>query len=147
MRLILSEVLLKAQTVNLQLMPPRFSLYSKISKITGMQPQCLAPSILLAPITSLLSDSPRWIERLPELFKQFNLENIEKVFAFEQPWQSKMAADMSCAVVNEMGNSGSPFVTEKLKNFGVSIPLAYSEVAKGARLTQPFCVTVGRKTL
>jgi hypothetical protein len=93
----------------------------------------------------LRSDTSRWIERLPELFKQFNLENIENAYAFEQPWQSKMASDMSCAVAHEMENNGSPFLTEKIKTIGVSVPLAYSEVAKGARVVQPFCVTVGRK--
>jgi hypothetical protein len=92
-----------------------------------------------------LSDRHRWIERLPELFKQFNLENIEEVFAFEQPWQSKMASDMSCAVVHEMADNGSPFITEKLKAYGVSVPLAFAEVSKGARLVQPLCVTLGRK--
>ncbi|PQE03336.1 hypothetical protein CJF30_00005836 [Rutstroemia sp. NJR-2017a BBW] len=87
----------------------------------------------------------RWIERLPELFKQFGLENIGNEFAFEQPWQSKMASDMSCAVAHEMENNGSPFLTEKIKTLGVSVPLAYSEVSQGARVLQPFCVAVGRK--
>ncbi|KAI9647229.1 hypothetical protein NHQ30_003612 [Ciborinia camelliae] len=71
----------------------------------------------------------------------------EEVFTFEQPWQSRMAADMACSVVEEMGNNGSPFIAEKLKTYGMSVPLAYSEICKGARLTQPFCVTVGRKPL
>ncbi|PQE18865.1 hypothetical protein CJF32_00006601 [Rutstroemia sp. NJR-2017a WRK4] len=92
-----------------------------------------------------IRDHSRWIERLPELFKQFGLENIGNEFAFEQPWQSKMASDMSCAVAHEMENNGSPFLTEKIKTLGVSVPLAYSEVSKGARVVQPFCVAVGRK--
>jgi len=56
-----------------------------------------------------------------------------------------MASDMSCGVVHEMADNGSPFITEKLKAYGVSVPLAFSEVSKGARLVQPFCVTLGRK--
>ncbi|PQE15976.1 UMTA methyltransferase family protein [Rutstroemia sp. NJR-2017a BVV2] len=85
-----------------------------------------------------IRDHSRWIERLPELFKQFGLENIENEFAFEQPWQSKIASDMSCAVAHEMENNGSPFLTKKIKTIGVSVPLAYSEVSKGARVVQPF---------
>jgi len=54
---------------------------------------------------------------------------------------------MSCAVVHEMEANGSPFITEKLKAYGVSVPLAFSEVSEGARLVQPFCVTIGRKPI
>jgi hypothetical protein len=73
------------------------------------------------------------------------LENIEEVFAFEQPWQSKLASDMACSVVHEMSNNPSPFVQQKLKDFGISIPSAFAEISKGARFVQPFCVTLGRK--
>jgi hypothetical protein len=130
----------------------RFSLWCRRSEIIGMYPAQefpLRPSFFALcpsqPYVYLLSDTSRWVERLPELFKQFNLENIENVFAFEQPWQSKMASDMSCAVAHEMENNGSPFLTEKIKTIGVSVPLAYAEVAKGARVVQPFCVAIGRK--
>lgn len=93
----------------------------------------------------LYSDSHRWIPNLPRLFAQYNLNDIKDDFAFEQPWQSKMIADGPCAVVDEMANNGSQFVVEKLKKVGVDVPKAYEEVCGGARLTQPFCVTVGRK--
>ncbi|THV49791.1 hypothetical protein BGAL_0179g00160 [Botrytis galanthina] len=89
----------------------------------------------------------RWIPTLPRLFAQYNLDEIKEDFAFEQPWQSKMIADGSCAVVHEMANNGSQFVVEKLKKVGVDVPKAYEEVCGGARLTQPFCVTVGRKPI
>lgn len=46
-----------------------------------------------------------------------------------------------------MEANGSPFITEKLKAYGVSVPLAFSEVSEGARLVQPFCVTIGRKPI
>ncbi|TEY47664.1 hypothetical protein BOTCAL_0302g00120 [Botryotinia calthae] len=89
----------------------------------------------------------RWIPTLPRLFAQYDLEDIKEDFAFEQPWQSKMAGDGSCAVVHEMANNGSPFIADKLKRVGVDVPKAYREVCDGARLTQPFCVTVGRKPI
>ncbi|KAF7945522.1 hypothetical protein EAE96_010289 [Botrytis aclada] len=89
----------------------------------------------------------RWIPNLPILFAQYDLEEIKEDFAYEQPWQSKMAGDGSCAVVHEMAKNGSPFVVEKLKSVGVDVPKAYEEVCGGARLTQPFCVTVGRKPI
>ncbi|KAF7924261.1 uncharacterized protein EAE98_007312 [Botrytis deweyae] len=89
----------------------------------------------------------RWIPALPKLFAQYDLEDIKEDFAFEQSWQSKMIADSSCAVVQEMANNGSRFVMEKLERVGVDVPKAYEEVCGGARLTQPFCVTVGRKPI
>ncbi|KAM0144292.1 hypothetical protein ACHAO1_000050 [Botrytis cinerea] len=89
----------------------------------------------------------RWIPTLPRLFAQYDLEDIKEDFAFEQPWQSKMAGDGSCAVVHEMASNGSPFIADKLKRVGVDVPKAYEEVCEGARLTQPFCVTVGRKPI
>lgn len=58
-----------------------------------------------------------------------------------------MAGDGSCAVVHEMASNGSPFIADKLKRVGVDVPKAYEEVCEGARLTQPFCVTVGRKPI
>ncbi|TGO61328.1 hypothetical protein BCON_0028g00450 [Botryotinia convoluta] len=88
-----------------------------------------------------------WIPSLPKLFAQYNLEDIKEDFAFEQPWQTKMAGDGSCAVVHEMANNGSPFVVEKLARVGVDVPKAYEEVCGGARLTQQFCVAVGRKSI
>lgn len=93
------------------------------------------------------SDFHRWIPTLPRLFAQYDLEDIKQDFAFEQPWQSKMAADGSCAVVHEMASNGSPFIADKLKRVGVDVPKAYEEVCEGSRLTQPFCVTVGRKPI
>jgi hypothetical protein len=87
----------------------------------------------------------RWIENLPETFKKLNLEKIENSVTFEKPWQSRMASDMSVGVVHEMSENGSPFVTAKLQQYGVSVPLAFAEVSKGSRLVQPFCVTLGRK--
>ncbi|KAF7914188.1 uncharacterized protein EAF01_000594 [Botrytis porri] len=89
----------------------------------------------------------RWIPALPKLFEQYNLEDIKEDFAFEQPWQTKMAGDCSCAVVHEMANNGSPFIVKSLERVGVDVPKAYEEVGGGARLTQPFCVTVGRKPM
>ncbi|KUJ22190.1 UMTA methyltransferase family protein-like protein [Mollisia scopiformis] len=73
--------------------------------------------------------------------------NIEEAFSFEQPWQSKMTSDLSCAVVHEMENNGSPYIAQKLKIHDVSIPPAYAEVFKGARLVQPFCITIGKKPI
>lgn len=56
-----------------------------------------------------------------------------------------MASEISCSVVHEMESQGSPFINEKLRQYGVSVPLAFSEVSKGARFVQPFSVTIGRK--
>ncbi|PQE18640.1 umta methyltransferase family protein [Rutstroemia sp. NJR-2017a BVV2] len=98
----------------------------------------------LCTLTQKIKDH-RWIERLPTTFQEFGLENIEEVFAFEQPWQSKLASDMACSVVHEMSNNPSPFVQQKLKDFGISIPSAFAEISKGARFVQPFCVALGRK--
>jgi hypothetical protein len=52
---------------------------------------------------------------------------------------------MACSVVHEMSNNPSPFVQQKLNDFGISVPAAFAEISKGARFVQPFCVTVGRK--
>ncbi|KAF7934066.1 uncharacterized protein EAE97_008426 [Botrytis byssoidea] len=89
----------------------------------------------------------RWVPALPKLFARYDLEGIKEDFAFEQPWQSKMVGDGSCAVVHEMASNGSRFVMEKLERVGVNVPKAYEEVCRGTRLTQPFCVTVGRKPI
>ncbi|KAM3078901.1 hypothetical protein ACMFMF_003829 [Clarireedia jacksonii] len=98
----------------------------------------------LCTLTQKIKDH-RWIERLPKSFQEFGLENVEEVFAFEQPWQSRMASDLACSVVHEMSNNPSPFVQQKLKAFDISVPSAFAEISKGARLVQPFCITVGRK--
>ncbi|TVY84819.1 N-methyltransferase tcpN [Lachnellula suecica] len=86
-----------------------------------------------------------WVERLPVTFKEFGLDNIEVVFAHEQLWQRKMASEMSCSVIDEMEQSKHPVIAGKLKALGISVPMAFSEVMQGARITQPFCVAIGRK--
>jgi hypothetical protein len=68
-------------------------------------------------------------------------------FAREHAWQHRMASDMSCAVIDEMGQSDNPLLTQKLMDVGVSVPQIYAEVVDGAHVTQPFCVTIGRKEL
>lgn len=86
-----------------------------------------------------------WIKRRPETFKEFGLEDVEVVFAHEKLWQRKEASELSCSVIDEMEQSGNSMVTDKLAAGGVSASMAYSEVMRGARLTQPFCVVIGRK--
>ncbi|KAF7890663.1 hypothetical protein EAF00_008978 [Botryotinia globosa] len=124
-----------------------------IAKVLNVQANIKHHSYIVASVLShcsfrfLNSDTHRWIPALPKLFARYDLEDIKEDFAFEQPWQTKMMGDGSSAVVHEMANNGSRFVMEKLESVGVDVPMAYEEVCRGARPTQPFCVTFGRKPI
>lgn len=58
-----------------------------------------------------------------------------------------MTSEIVCSTIDEMRQNGSRGIEERLKALGVSVPMMCSEVMRGAYLSQPFCVVIGRKPL
>ena len=86
-----------------------------------------------------------WIQRLPDLFISFQLEDIHFFFGREHAWQRRMASEMACALAEEIALGAYQGQIEEQRAIRLSVEAAYAEVKEGAWISQPFNTAVGRK--